>query len=109
MRITLMTHDQRAALGAEIAGHNPAAPELVAATVAAAPAADVAAIVARLLAVEQLLATTRETLARLAADADDYDVPEILWELEKVGAAVPRAELEHAEHLLDAVGRAGAF
>ncbi|MFI0593665.1 hypothetical protein [Streptomyces griseus] len=125
MRITLMTHDERAVVAARLDGQNPAAAELVDATVAAAAgvtrsgysvtavgrllAADMLAVAARLVEVEQLLATTRETLARLAADCDDYPMSDVLYELERAGAGLRRAELDHAEHVLDAVGRAGAF
>ncbi|MCI4045445.1 hypothetical protein [Streptomyces sp. TRM75563] len=121
MRITLMTHGERAEIAAEIAGRFPAAPELVGEAVAAARdtargsvaaglvAAHTVAVVARLLEVEQLLATTREALARLAADGDDYDLSDVLYELTRVGAGLDRAELDRAEHLLNAVGRAGAF
>ncbi|WP_329219186.1 hypothetical protein [Streptomyces microflavus] len=121
MRITLMTPGERAELGEEIAGHRPAAPELVGEAVAAArdtPRDSVAAglvagftlaIVARLLEVERVLATTRDTLARLAATGDDYDVAEVLYELTRAGAGLRRAELEHAEAVANAVGGAGAF
>lgn len=125
MRITLMTHDERAVIAARLDGQNPAAPELVNATVGAAKgvtrsglrsaaigrlfASDIPAVVARLLEVEQLLATTRETLARLAATGDDYDVADVLSELETAGAGIRRAELDHAEELLDVAARAGAL
>ncbi|MEU0102194.1 hypothetical protein [Streptomyces sp. NPDC006267] len=119
MRITLMTPDQRAHFAGWLAGQNPAAPELLAAAVADAnggggigvnaTASDMLAVAARLVEVEQLLGTTRETLARLAADGDDYALSDVLYELEQRGAGLRRAELDHAEHALDAVGRAGAF
>ncbi|MFJ7411613.1 hypothetical protein ACIQWZ_12465 [Streptomyces sp. NPDC098077] len=125
MRITLMTPDERAVIAARLDGQNPAAPELVDATVAAAAgvarsgysvaavgrllAADMLAVAARLVQAEQTLTVTRETLARLAATGDDYDLSEVLYELERAGAGLRRAELDHAEHVLDAVARAGAF
>ncbi|WP_032769892.1 hypothetical protein [Streptomyces sp. CNS654] len=121
MRITLMTPSERTEIADEIAGCHPAAPELIGEAVAAARdtsrdsvaaglvAGFTVAIVARLVEVEQLLAATRETLARLAADGDDYPMSDVLYELERAGAGLRRAELDHAEHVLDAVGRAGAF
>ncbi|MFD3790814.1 hypothetical protein [Streptomyces cyaneofuscatus] len=121
MRITLMTPGERAELGDEIAGRNPAAPELVGEALAAARdtardsvaaglvAGFTIAIVARLVEVEQLLGTTRETLARLAATGDDYDVSEVLYELERAGAGLRRIELDHAEDIANAAAKAGAF
>ncbi|MFE1332060.1 hypothetical protein [Streptomyces microflavus] len=121
MRITLMTPGERAHLGDEITGHRPAAPELVGEAVAAArdtARGSVAAglvsgftlaIVARLVEVERVLATTRETLAGLAATGDEYDLSDVLHELTRAGAGLRRAELDHAAAVAEAVARAGAM
>lgn len=125
MSITLMTADQRAGIDYDLGATVPAAVLAVADTVTAATdvrstgysgaavgrllAADMLALAARLVAVEQILDTTRRTLARLAVDGDDYSVSDVLYELEQSGVGIRRAELDHAEAVIDAVGRAGAF
>lgn len=109
----LMTVEQRAALDAALADQNPAAPELVATTVAgvlhrgtstASPigrvfAGDVRALAARLLAVEDELAATRRTVARhvAAADAGNDPIPsDLLTDLHHAGHPLDEADLDAA-------------
>ncbi|MGW1405054.1 hypothetical protein [Streptomyces sp. NPDC002403] len=120
MRITLMTADQRAVLAAQLGAIAPAASLAVSDTVAAASgvhrsgysgaavgrllAADALALAARLVEVEQLLDTTRRTLATViyaANEGGDYDMSDLMWELEKAGVNI-QAELNDAEALADA-------
>lgn len=126
MRITLMTPEQRADLAAALAEQNPAAPELVAATVAGVQhrgtstasaivgrvfAGDVRALAARLLAAEQELSTTRDTLARILAaqEAGDYYSPDdVLHELDQAGIHL-RADVEAAGDAADAEATADAL
>ncbi|MER7726424.1 hypothetical protein [Streptomyces sp. NPDC096323] len=122
MRITLMTPDERAELADLLGQQNPAAPELVTSTTRAAllanayPAGPVAnsrarttllatpAVAARLLAAEQELTTTRDTLARILAaqEAGDYYSPDdVLHELDQAGIHL-RADVEAAGNAADA-------
>ncbi|MGW3166946.1 hypothetical protein ACWC9Q_29630 [Streptomyces sp. NPDC001142] len=123
MSITLMTADQRAALAALIGTTNPATALAVSDTVSAAAgvsrsgysgaavgrllALDILALAARLVAVEQLLDTTRRTIARAAATGVDLSISDVLWELEQAGLAITPAELDEAEVLADARAREG--
>lgn len=127
MPITLMTADERAAITAQLGTITPAASLAVSDTVAAAAgvhrsgysgaavgrllAADMLALAARLVAVEQLLDTTRRTLATVIyaeADGGDYDMSDLMWELEKAGVGI-QAELDQAEAAADAEARAEAL
>ncbi|MFJ2909389.1 hypothetical protein ACIO8F_08125 [Streptomyces sp. NPDC087228] len=114
MRITLMTSEQRDQLTAVLGMQHPAAPELVAATVACATGvlrSDVRAIAARLVEAEQLLDTTRRTLATViyaANEGGDYDMSDLMWELEKAGVGI-RAELDDVEAAATAEARAEAI
>ncbi|URC17960.1 hypothetical protein QEN62_gp38 [Streptomyces phage AxeJC] len=123
--LTLLTADERAALDA-VLGTTSAAPALaVADTVTAAAgaarhgytdtakgrvlASDVVALAARLVAVEQVLDTTRRTLARVAASDFHLTVPDLLWELEKAGVGITADELDEAEALAEAEAAAEAL
>ncbi|MFJ8761038.1 hypothetical protein [Streptomyces cyaneofuscatus] len=123
MRITLMTPGERAEISTEIAGRNPAAPELVGEALAAArdTARDsvaaglvahfTVAIVARLLEVEQQLGTTRATLARVLADMEEgdyYGPDDIMHELDQAGISI-RADVAAAGELADAEARTVAL
>ncbi|MES9554810.1 MULTISPECIES: hypothetical protein [unclassified Streptomyces] len=128
MNITLMTADERAAITAQLGTIAPAATLAVSDTVAAAAgvhrsgysgaavgrllAADMLALAARLVAVEQLLDTTRRTLATIIYAANegssDYDMSDLMWELEKAGVGI-RAELDDAEAAATAEARAEAL
>ncbi|WP_326678540.1 hypothetical protein [Streptomyces sp. NBC_01237] len=127
MPITLMTPDERAVIAARLDGQNPAAPELVDATVSAANgimrsgrsgaavgrllAADVRAVAARLIAAEQELSTTRDVLARILAaqEAGDYYSPDdVLHELDRAGIHL-RANVESAGVAADAAETAWAL
>ncbi|MFF4672317.1 hypothetical protein ACFY1C_21070 [Streptomyces sp. NPDC001279] len=123
--LTLMTADQRAALAAQLGTATPAAVMLVTDTVAAAAgvtrsgysgaavgrllAADMLALAARLVAVEQALDTTRRAIARVATSDVHLSVTDLLWELEKAGVAITAAELDEAEDLAAAEAPAGAL
>ncbi|OKJ42301.1 hypothetical protein [Streptomyces sp. CB01580] len=123
--LTLLTANQRAALAAQLGTTAPAAVMLVTDTVAAAAgtarhgytdaakarilAAELLALAARLVAVEQLLDTTRRTIARVATSDYHLTVPDLLWELKKAGAHITDAELDEAEALADAKARAGGL
>jgi glycerol-3-phosphate dehydrogenase len=112
MRITLMTPDQRDRLTAELGLQHPAAPELVAATVACATGvlrSDVRAVAARLIEAEQLLDTTRRTLARAATSDYHHSISDLLWELTQAGAGITDAELDAAEATAAAEARAEAL
>ncbi|MFE4328698.1 hypothetical protein ACFRQM_04365 [Streptomyces sp. NPDC056831] len=123
MRITLMTTEQRDQLAAALAQQNPAAPELVAATVAgvlhrgtssASPigrvfAGDVRAVAARLVEVERVLDTTRRTLARTATSDYHHSISDLLWELKKAGVGISDDELDNAEAAATAEAHAEAL
>ncbi|MFB6943220.1 hypothetical protein ACFWGL_17000 [Streptomyces sp. NPDC060286] len=129
MSITLMTAGQRAAVAAQLGTTTPATPDQAVATTDVArlaiahPAGPVAtsrartallgisALAARLVAVEQLLDTTRRALATVihaANSGDDYDLSDLMWELERAGVDT-KAELDDAEALADVAARAEAL
>ncbi|WP_327368759.1 hypothetical protein [Streptomyces sp. NBC_01217] len=123
--LTLLTADQRAALVAQLGATAPAPALAVSDTVAAAAgvnrsgysgaaigrllAADILALAARLVEVEQLLDTTRRTLAHVASSDYHLTIPDLLWELKKAGAGITAAELDAAEDLIEAEARTGAL
>ncbi|WP_424862131.1 hypothetical protein [Streptomyces sp. MMS24-I29] len=123
--LTLLTADQRAALAAQLGTTAPAAVMLVTDTVAAAAgtarrgytdaakarilAAEVLALAARLVAVEQLLDTTRRTISRVATSDYHLTVTDLLWELKKAGARITDDELDEAEALVEAEAAAEAL
>ncbi|MFF4177622.1 hypothetical protein [Streptomyces sp. NPDC001750] len=123
--LTLLTADQRAALAAQLGTTTPAAVMLVTDTVAAAAgtarhgytdaakarilAAEVLALAARLVAVEQLLDTTRRTISRVATSDYHLTVTDLLWELKKAGVGITDDELDEAEGLAAAEAAAGAL
>ncbi|MDK0520353.1 hypothetical protein [Streptomyces sp. ML-6] len=125
MSITLMTADERAVLAELLGTTTPAAMLAVADAVAAAAgvhrsgysgaavgrllAADMLALAARLVAVEQLLDTTRRTLSSVicaANDGYDYDMSDLLWELERAGAGLTAEDLNDAEAAAEVEARA---
>ncbi|MFE6683960.1 hypothetical protein [Streptomyces sp. NPDC057729] len=114
MRITLMTPEQRTQITAALGMQHPAAPELVAATVECATGVlrgGVRAIAARLIEAERVLDTTRRTLATViyaANEGDDYDMSDLMWELERNGVGI-QAELDDAEAAATAEARAEAL
>ncbi|UJQ86049.1 hypothetical protein QEN67_gp38 [Streptomyces phage Eastland] len=127
--LTLLTADERAALDAVLGTTAPAPALAVADTVAAAAGAarhgytdtakgrilasvlalDVLALAARLVAVEQMLDTTRRTIARAATSGDQLSISDALWELEQAGVGITTDELDDAEALAEAEARAEAM
>ncbi|WP_406014356.1 hypothetical protein OG520_22295 [Streptomyces sp. NBC_00984] len=125
MSIALMTPDERAAITAQLGTVTPAAAMLVTDTVAAAAgvhrsgysgaavgrllAADMLALAARLVEVEQLLDTTRRTIAAAATSDYHHTVADLLWELTQAEAGISNAELDQAEAAATAEARAEAL